>query len=81
MQAHKWVSNSVKVFERIPTEKKVSEVHIASDGLPVAKTLGVTGCQGKTSSRLKQTLQRETFCLPNGISPKTLPSYLIPSGL
>lgn len=33
MQAHKWVSNSVKVFERIPTEKKASEVHIVSDGL------------------------------------------------
>ena len=42
MQAHKWLSNSTKVLERIPVENRASEVHIASDGLPMVKTLGVT---------------------------------------
>ena len=42
MQAHKWLSNSTKVLERIPVERRASEVHIASDGLPMVKTLGVT---------------------------------------
>ena len=42
MQAHKWLSNSTKVLERIPVESRASEVHIASDGLPMVKTLGVT---------------------------------------
>ena len=32
MQAHKWLSNSTKVFERIPAESRALEVHIASDG-------------------------------------------------
>ena len=42
MQAHKWLSNSTKVLERIPAESSALEVHIASDGLPMVKTLGVT---------------------------------------
>ena len=42
MQAHKWLSNSTKVLERIPAESRALEVHIASNGLPMVKTLGVT---------------------------------------
>ena len=47
MQAHKWLSNSTKVLERIPVESRASEVHIASDGLPMVKTLGVTWLPGE----------------------------------
>ena len=47
MQAHKWLSNSTKVFQRIPVESRASEVHIASDGLPMVKTLGVTWLPGE----------------------------------
>ena len=42
MQAHKWLSNSTKVLERIPVGITALEVHIASNGLPMVKTLGVT---------------------------------------
>ena len=47
IQAHKWLSNSTKVLERIPVESRASEVHIASDGLPMVKTLGVTWLLGR----------------------------------
>ena len=47
MQAHKWLSNLTKVLERIPVESRASEVHIASDGLPMVKTLGVTWLPGE----------------------------------
>ena len=47
MQAHKWLSNSTKVLKRIPVECRASEVHIASDGLPMVKTLVVTWLPGK----------------------------------
>ena len=47
MQAHKWLSNSTKVHERIPVESRASEVHKASDGLPMVKTLGVTWLPGE----------------------------------
>ena len=43
MQAHKWLSNSTKVL----VESRASEVHIASDGLPMVKTLGVTWLPGE----------------------------------
>ena len=42
MQAHKWLSNSAEVLERIPPESRASEAHLPSDGLPMVKTLGVT---------------------------------------
>lgn len=41
MQAHKWFSNLSKVLERIPTKSRSAEVCLASDPLPVVKTLGV----------------------------------------
>ena len=47
MQSHKGLSNSTKVLERIPVESIASEVHIASDGLPMVKTLGVTWLPGE----------------------------------
>ena len=47
MQAHKWLSDSTKVLERIPVESRASEVHLASDGLPMVKTLGVTWLPGE----------------------------------
>ena len=47
MQAHKWLSNSTKVLERIPVESRASEVHIANDVLPMVKTLGVTWLPGE----------------------------------
>ena len=43
----KWLSNSTKVLERIPVESRASEVHIANDGLPMVKTLGVTWLPGE----------------------------------
>ena len=46
MHTHKWLSNSTKVLERIPAESRASEVHIASNGLPMVKTLGVTWLPG-----------------------------------
>ena len=42
MQAHKWLSNSTKVLKRILAESRALEVHIASDGLSMVKTLGGT---------------------------------------
>ena len=47
MPAHKWLSNSTKVLERIPVESRPSEVHITSDGLPMVKTLSVTWLPGE----------------------------------
>ena len=47
MQAHKWLSDSTNVLERIPVESRASEVHLASDGLPMVKTLGVTWLPGE----------------------------------
>ena len=47
MHTHKWLSNSTKVLERIPAESRASEVHIASNGLPMVKTLGFTCLSGE----------------------------------
>lgn len=41
MQAHKWFSNSSKVLETIPTKSRSPDVCLASDPLPLVKTLGV----------------------------------------
>lgn len=40
MQVHKWLTNSLKVLKRIPTESRASVVH-ASTRAPMVKTLGV----------------------------------------
>ena len=42
MRAHKWLSNSAEVLERIPPESKASEGQLPSDGLLMVKTLCVT---------------------------------------
>ena len=42
MRAHKWLSNSAEVLERIPPESRASEGQLPSDGLLMVKTLCVT---------------------------------------
>ena len=63
MQAHKWLSNSTKVLERIPVESRASEVHIASDGLPMMKTHGVTWLPGEDVFTLNANPPEKDFPL------------------
>ena len=42
MHARKWISNSLKVIEAIPTEKRTTEIVINSGQDPVIKTLGIS---------------------------------------
>ena len=51
MPAHKRVLNSAKALERILTERRASVVHIASDGLPMVKTLGQKQCRNSKQCR------------------------------
>ncbi|XP_067667337.1 uncharacterized protein [Haliotis asinina] len=41
MRSRKWLSNSPEVLKNIPIEDRVSEVNLAKDELPSAKTLGL----------------------------------------
>lgn len=41
IHARKWISNSQKVIEAIPTEERVTEIVINSGQDPVIKTLGI----------------------------------------
>ena len=50
MPAHKRVLNSAKALERILTERRASVVHIASDGLPMVKTLGQKQCRNNVAT-------------------------------
>ena len=42
MQVRKWISNSPKVLEAIPTEEGVTEIVINSGQDPITKTLGIS---------------------------------------
>ena len=42
MQARKWISNSLKVVEAIPTEECATEIVINSGKDPITKTLGIS---------------------------------------
>ena len=42
MHARKWISNSLKVIEAIPTEQGATEIVINSGQDPVVKTLGIS---------------------------------------
>ena len=42
MQARKWISNSPKVIEVIPTEERTTEIVINSGQDPITKTLGIS---------------------------------------
>ena len=42
MHARKWISNSLKVIEAIPTEERATEIVINSGQDPVVKTLGIS---------------------------------------
>ena len=42
MQARKWISNSPKVIEAIPTEERATEIVINSGQDPITKTLGIS---------------------------------------
>ena len=42
MHARKWISNSLKVIEAIPTEERATEIVINSGQDPVIKTLGIS---------------------------------------
>ena len=42
MQARKWISNSPKVIEAIPTEEGATEIVINSGQDPITKTLGIS---------------------------------------
>jgi len=42
MHAGKWISNSPKVIEAIPTEERATEIVINSGQDPVIKTLGIS---------------------------------------
>ena len=41
MHAHKWLSDSAKILEKILIEDRASEVHLHNDRLPLVKTFGV----------------------------------------
>jgi len=41
MHARKWISNSPKIIEAIPTEERATEIMINSGQDPVIKTLGL----------------------------------------
>ena len=63
MQAHNWLSNSTKVLEKIPEESRASEAHIASDGLPMVKTLGVRWLPGEDAFTFHASLPEKDFLL------------------
>jgi len=42
MHAHKWLSSSSQVLEKIRIKDRASEVDINKDPLPTVKTLGIT---------------------------------------
>ena len=42
MQARKWISNSLKVIEAIPTEEHATKIVINSGQDPITKTLGIS---------------------------------------
>ena len=56
IQAHKWLSNSTKVLERIPAESGALEAHIASDGLPMVNN---TWCHEEDVRRRRFHVQRQ----------------------
>ena len=41
MYARKWLSNSIKVLEEIPTQDRVKSVNLETGHFPLMKTLGV----------------------------------------
>ena len=41
MKPHKWLSNSRKVLDQIPTEERAKNVDIKDNILPSTKTLGI----------------------------------------
>ena len=61
MHARKWLSNSPKVLEKIPTEDRASEVDINKDPLPTVKTLGVTWLPQEDVFTFKANPPEETF--------------------
>ena len=80
MQAHKWLSNSTKVLERIPVESRASEVHIASDGLPMVKTLGVTWLPGEDVFTFNANPPEKDFRLTKRNFLKTIAKLFDPLG-
>ena len=61
MHARKWLSNSPKVLEKIPTEDRASEVDINKDPLLTVKTLGVTWLPEEDVFTFKANPTEETF--------------------
>ena len=61
MHARKWLSNSIKVLEKIPIEDRASEVDINEDPLPMVKTLGVTWLPEEDVFTFKANPPEETF--------------------
>ena len=80
MPAHKWLSNSTKVLERIPVESRASEFHIASDGLPMVKTLGVTWLPGEDVFTFNANPPEKDFSLTRRILLKKIAKLIDPVG-
>ena len=80
MPAHKWLSNSTKVLERIPVESRASEFHIASDGLPMVKTLGVTWLPGEDVFTFNANPPEKDFSLTRRILLKKIAKLFDPVG-
>ena len=80
MRAHKWLSNSAEVLERIPPESRASEGHLPSDGLPMVKTLGVTWLPEEDVFTFKADPVGKDFSLTKRDFLKTIAKLFDPVG-
>lgn len=80
MRAHKWLSNSPKARERIPPVSRASEMHLASDDLPMVKTLGVTWLPEEDVFTFKAHSVGEDFPLIERNFLKTIAKLFDPLG-
>ena len=76
IRAHKWLSNSAEVLERIPPESRASEGHLPSDGLPMVKTLGATWLPEEDVFTFKANPVGKDFPLTKRNFLRRSPSYL-----
>jgi len=75
MLTHKWVSNSFKVLESIPSEHRAFEICLDSQEVSLVKTLGILW--SATEDVFTLSVVKKNLCLLKEISSRRLLCYLI----
>ena len=66
MQTHKWVSNSPKVLESVPTQRRASEISLDSQEASQVKTSGILWCTREDVFTIKASVVSDGIIRSDG---------------